>query len=310
MVYGKLKVWLSGFVLCKYTDEQQITGKHWINELTTQRMQMLPHRWKMSCHSLGPVVPLERRVTANHHEDVLSDHLYPIIKHFFSDRSGLFQGENALIHGTGGITGWFDGYLNDVNHMSYVNEEMSFGDVHPFSRIQTPVESMPRCTQAVLTAHSYPTHYKKHCKLFFPSICFLCAITALQGRMCLAPLCDIHRSATLSTGCVHVGMSSLFHLHSRKITHFSQGALQCEQHKAKTFQMFHLGFLHSYGFIFLSRFGRKLTHICSAYSWAVLAIQKMLVSIFGRREYTVNQIGLSIRVTSGGDSFHSKYYLI
>lgn len=53
------------------------------------------------CHGLGPIVPIEGSVTANQHKDVLSDHLYLIMKHFFSDRSGLFQGENAPIHKTG-----------------------------------------------------------------------------------------------------------------------------------------------------------------------------------------------------------------
>lgn len=37
-------------------------------------------------------------VTANQYKAVLSDHLYPVMKHFYPDGSGLFQDDNAYIH--------------------------------------------------------------------------------------------------------------------------------------------------------------------------------------------------------------------
>ena len=45
--------------------------------------------------------PLEGRVTANQYTFVLSDHIYPMMTHFYH----------------GGFTEWFDEYVNDVNHM-------------------------------------------------------------------------------------------------------------------------------------------------------------------------------------------------
>ena len=62
-------------------------------------------------HGLGPLV------TANQYQVVLSDHLYPMMKHFCPDVSGLFQDDNAPIHRARGVTEWFDEYENDVNHM-------------------------------------------------------------------------------------------------------------------------------------------------------------------------------------------------
>ncbi len=47
-------------------------------------------------HGLGPLIPLEGRVTANQYEVVLSDHLYPVMKHFYPDASGLFQDDTHL----------------------------------------------------------------------------------------------------------------------------------------------------------------------------------------------------------------------
>ncbi len=65
-------------------------------------------------HGLSPLVPLEGRVTAYQFEVV---HLYPMMKHFYPDGSGLFQDDNAPIHRARGLTEWFDEYENDVNHI-------------------------------------------------------------------------------------------------------------------------------------------------------------------------------------------------
>ena len=59
-------------------------------------------------HGLGPPVPLEGRVTADQHKFVLSVHCYPVMKHFYSDGSGLFQDDNALIQRAREVTEVFD----------------------------------------------------------------------------------------------------------------------------------------------------------------------------------------------------------
>lgn len=46
---------------------------------------------------LGPLVPLEKRVTANQYKVVLSDHLYPAMKHFYPER--FLQRNNGGIEG-------------------------------------------------------------------------------------------------------------------------------------------------------------------------------------------------------------------
>ena len=40
-------------------------------------------------HGLGPL-PLEGRVITNLYKVALCDHLYPMMKHFYPDMSGLF----------------------------------------------------------------------------------------------------------------------------------------------------------------------------------------------------------------------------
>ncbi len=68
-------------------------------------------------HGLGPFVPLWGRVDANQQKAALSDHLYPVMKHFCPDGSGLFQDDSAPIHRARGLTECFDEDEDDVNQM-------------------------------------------------------------------------------------------------------------------------------------------------------------------------------------------------
>ena len=45
-----------------------------------------------------PILPLEGKVTANEYYNCLTDQLYPMMKHFYPDGSGLFQDDNTPIH--------------------------------------------------------------------------------------------------------------------------------------------------------------------------------------------------------------------
>ncbi len=47
---------------------------------------------------LDPLVPIEGKVITNQYKIVLSDHLYPMMKHFYLDGRGLFQDDNGPIH--------------------------------------------------------------------------------------------------------------------------------------------------------------------------------------------------------------------
>ncbi len=89
--------------------------------------------WGTCCWlGLGPLVPSEGRVTANQYKVVLSDHLYPVMKHFYLDGSGLFQDDNTPIHRARGVTEWFDEYENDVNHMLWSSQSP---DLNPIKHI-------------------------------------------------------------------------------------------------------------------------------------------------------------------------------
>lgn len=77
---------------------------------------------------LDTLLPLEERVTAN--QVVLSDQLYPMMKHSSSTRSGLFQ--DPPIHRARGIIECFDEYENDVNYMLWPSDSPNINPVKQF----------------------------------------------------------------------------------------------------------------------------------------------------------------------------------
>ena len=68
-------------------------------------MQMVDALGAFCWYGLGPLVPLEGKVTVNQYKVVLSDHLYPVMKHFYPDGSGFFQDDNTPIHRAQGNRG-------------------------------------------------------------------------------------------------------------------------------------------------------------------------------------------------------------
>ena len=57
--------------------------------------------WGKICwHGLGSIVPLKGEVIADQYKVGLSDHLYPVMEHFYHDGSGLFHVDIAPSHGS------------------------------------------------------------------------------------------------------------------------------------------------------------------------------------------------------------------
>ena len=65
------------------------------------------------------VIPLEGKVNVNHDFMVPSDHLHPMLQHFFPARRGVFQDDNAPIHRAWLVVQWFDEHDTGVVHMPW-----------------------------------------------------------------------------------------------------------------------------------------------------------------------------------------------
>ena len=72
-----------------------------------------------SWHGLGAVIPLEGKVNVNRHLMGLSDHLHPMLQHFFAAGMGVFQDDNAPIHRAHVVAELFDEHDTDVIHMAW-----------------------------------------------------------------------------------------------------------------------------------------------------------------------------------------------
>lgn len=64
---------------------------------------------------LGPIVPLEERVSTNQYK--VDDLWICFSMKYFSPDGSLFQNNNEPLQRAAGVTEWFDAYENDVNHM-------------------------------------------------------------------------------------------------------------------------------------------------------------------------------------------------
>lgn len=68
----------------------------------------------ISWFSLGPVVTLRGRITANDYVAILGDHLHPMVRMLFPDNDAIFQDDNAPIHTAGVVAAWFEEHRDEV----------------------------------------------------------------------------------------------------------------------------------------------------------------------------------------------------
>jgi hypothetical protein len=73
----------------------------------------------ISWRGLGPLVILHGRVTAAHYENLLADHVHPMVQTLFPGERPLYQDDNAPIHTARRVQAWFDEHYDDVGHLPW-----------------------------------------------------------------------------------------------------------------------------------------------------------------------------------------------
>ncbi len=144
-----------------------------------------------SWHTLGPLVPIERRLNATAYLSIVADHVHPFMTTMYPSSDGYFQQDNAPCHKAQIISDWILEHdneftllkwppqspdLNPIEHLWDV-VEIRIMDVQPtnlqqlcdaimsiWTKIseecfQHLVESLPRIIKAVLKAKGGPTRY-------------------------------------------------------------------------------------------------------------------------------------------------------
>ncbi len=144
-----------------------------------------------SCHTLGPLVPIEHRLNATGYRSIVADHVHPFMTTVYPSSDGYFQQDNAPCRKAKIISDWFlkhdDEFtllkwppqspdLNPIEHLwDVVEREICIMDVQPTNLqqlryaimsiwtniseecFQHLVESMPRRIKAVLKAKEGPS---------------------------------------------------------------------------------------------------------------------------------------------------------
>ena len=82
-----------------------------------------------SLHDLGGIIPLEGKVNANRYLMILSDHLHPMLQHFFPARRDVFQDDQAPIHRARVVTHWFDEHDTDVIYISWLSQSPALNPI-------------------------------------------------------------------------------------------------------------------------------------------------------------------------------------
>uniref|UniRef100_A0A3Q2PSX3 Mitochondrial ribosomal protein L58 n=1 Tax=Fundulus heteroclitus TaxID=8078 RepID=A0A3Q2PSX3_FUNHE len=146
-----------------------------------------------SWHKLGPLVPIERCLSATDYLGLLGDHVHPFMSTVYPSADGCFQQGNAPCHNADVISNWFLEHkeeftvlrlppqspdLNAMEHLwEMVEREVRTMAAQPTSQQQLRdaivsawtkaseesfrhvVESMPQRVKAVLKAKGGPTRY-------------------------------------------------------------------------------------------------------------------------------------------------------
>lgn len=86
---------------------QQVSSLHCLLNVRHNILLYLPDKQIFFCLSAG--------VTVHQYKVILTYHLYPMMKDFYLDGSGVFQEDNATYTGHEVLTEWLNEYETDVN---------------------------------------------------------------------------------------------------------------------------------------------------------------------------------------------------
>ncbi len=70
-------------------------------------------------HSLGPILVLDGCITAKDYQNILEDHVHPMVQTLYPEGGAMYQDDNAPIHTARCVTEWFDEHESEAEHLPW-----------------------------------------------------------------------------------------------------------------------------------------------------------------------------------------------
>lgn len=90
--------------------------------------------WHFPWYGLAPLVLLDGKLTANQYKVILTDQLYPMMKHFYPIGRGLFQEDSAPSTGLAGLP-------NGLKRKNHILCPSHSSDLNPFGLLWEILDS-------------------------------------------------------------------------------------------------------------------------------------------------------------------------
>lgn len=85
----------------------------------------------LSWYSIGPVITLTGKVTADVYKGILGEHVHSMVQTLFPSGSAVFQDDTAPVHTATCVKEWFEEHEGEVKHLPWPAQSPDLNIIEP-----------------------------------------------------------------------------------------------------------------------------------------------------------------------------------